>query len=165
MVEIVEKLKEKGWSEEEIERTAKIFEEAPAKKSSRLIMLDKTVYWAGLFLAIIGNFVISVLLIPFLIVLKSFYLYIALIFLGVTFGWVFSLLLKDIEEIKAGQHIVAWIFIPTIAIINIYVITNLSNLIATLMEMRASIHGAPLVSVVYVFSFMLPYSISKLIKK
>ncbi|MBN2111476.1 hypothetical protein JW707_00080 [Candidatus Woesearchaeota archaeon] len=165
MPEVIDRLKGKGWAEEEIRRTARILEESPEKKSPKLIMLDKIAYWTGLFLAILANFVISVMLIPFLIVMKSFYLYLALIFIGVAFGWVFSLLIADIESIKTGQHIVAWIFIPAIALINVYLMTDLSNFIAVLMEMPSSTHHSTLVSVVYVASFMLPYSISKLIKK
>jgi hypothetical protein len=60
---------------------------------------------------------------------------------------------------------VPWLFIPAIAIINVYLMTNLSNHVATLMEMTTSIHEAPLVSAVYVGAFMFPYGISKLLKK
>lgn len=162
---LTENLKKKGWSEEEIKKVSIILGESHEKKSSTILIIDKIVYWAGLLLAIIGNFIISVLLIPFLILLKSFYLYIALLFLGVVFGWVFNILIKDIEAIKSGQHIIAWIFIPAIAIVNVYFMTNLSNYIATLMEIPSGIHKAPLVSFVYVFSFMFPYALSKLIKK
>jgi hypothetical protein len=165
MSEITAGLKNRGWAEEEINKTATILDEAPEKKSPKLIFLDKIAYWTGLLLAILANFVISVMLIPFLIVMKRFYLYLALIFIGVAFGWVFSILIADLEAIKSGQHIVAWIFIPAIALINVYLMTNLSNFIAVLMEMPSSVHQSTIVSVVYVSAFMLPYSVSKLIKK
>ncbi len=161
----VEKLREKGWPEEDIQRAARILQDAPVKKSPTILVLDKAAYWGGLFLAIIGNFVISVLLIPFLILMKSFYLYLALMFLGVIFGWVFSILMFDIESIKEGQHVVAWIFIPTIALVNVFVMTNLANHVAKLMEITTGIHQAPFVSVVYVFSFMFPYTLTKMLKK
>ena len=161
----IETLRKKGWSEEEIKRVSSVFDESPSKKSPTILLIDKIVYWSGLFLAIIGNFVISVLLIPFLILLKSFYLYIALLFLGIIFGWVFSILIADIEAIKAGQHIVAWIFIPAIALVNVYLITNLSNDIATLMEISTGIHAASMVSVVYVIAFMFPYGLTRLLQK
>jgi hypothetical protein len=163
MADIIDGLKKKGWADTDIEKTSRILSEAHEKKSPTILLLDKVVYWTGLFLAIIGNFVISVILIPFLILMKSFYLYIALIFLGIVFGWVFSIIIKDIEAIKAGQHIVAWIFIPAVAIINVYVMTNLSNHIAKLMEIESGIHAASMVSVVYVLSFMFPYALAKAI--
>jgi hypothetical protein len=165
MADVTANLRKKGWSEDEINRVSRIFEESPGKKSSTIVTLDKVAYWTGLFLAILGNFVISVLLIPFLILMKSFYLYLALIFLGIIFGWVFNVLLQDLESIRTGQHVIAWIFIPVISIINVYVMANLSNFIATLMEIKSGIHEAPLVSAVYVFSFMFPYALSKLLKK
>lgn len=160
-----ENLKEKGWSQEEIEKASKILEEAPEKKSSTVIIIDEIAYWSGLILAILGNFVISVVLIPFLIVIKTVYLYLALIFLGVSFGWLFSILIDDIEKIKSSPHIVAWIFIPSIAVINIFIMVNLANHIAKLMEMSSSVHQAPFVSFVYVLSFMMPYLTLKFIKK
>ncbi len=165
MAEITKNLKEKGWSEGEIKRVSRILDSAPQKKSSTILLIDKIAYWGGLFIAIIGNFAISILLIPFLILMTSFYLYLALVFLGIVFGWVFSILLRDIEAIQAGQHVVAWIFIPAIAIINIYVMTNISNHIAVLMEIATGIHLASAVSLVYVASFMFPYTISKVLAK
>ena len=163
MPSIKDSLKTKGWADEDIEKTSLIISEAHGKKSKSILLLDKIVYWAGLFLAIAGNFVISVLLIPFLILMKGFYLYIALLFLGVVFGWVFSIILKDIEDIQTGQHIIGWIFIPAIAVINVYVMTNLSNHIARLMEIESGIHAASTVSIVYVFAFMFPYLLGKVL--
>ena len=165
MADLIDNLRKKGWAQDEIDRVAKIIQEAPEKKSPRLIFLDKTVYWTGLVLAIIGNFVVSVVLIPFLILMRSFYLYLALMFMGVLFGWIFSILLIDIESIQTGQKVMAWVFIPAIGVINIYVMTNLSNFIATLMEIESGIHVASMVSIVYVAAFMFPYSITKLLKK
>jgi hypothetical protein len=161
----IDTLKKKGWSEEEIKRVTSVFAESPSKKSPTILLIDKVVYWAGLFLAIIGNFAISVLLIPFLILLKSFYLYLSLLFLGIIFGWVFSVLISDIEAVKTGQHIVAWVFIPAIALINVYIMTNLSNHIAGLMQIGSGIHAAPMVSVVYVLAFMFPYGLTRLLEK
>ena len=164
MVDVVA-LKKKGLSEEEIRRVSSVFDEAHSKKSPAILLIDKIVYWAGLFLAIVGNFVISVLLIPFLILLKSFYLYLALLFLGIIFGWVFSILIADIEAVKSGQRIVAWVFIPAIALINVYVMANISNHIAALMELTSGIHAASMVSVVYVMAFMFPYGMARILEK
>ncbi len=165
MVGTIEDLRKKGWPDEDAEKTSRILSEAHAKKSSTILVIDKIAYWTGLLLAILGNFIISMLLIPFLILMKSFYLYISLIFLGIVFGWVFSIIIKDIEAIKAGQHIIAWIFIPSVAIINVYMMTNFSNHIARLMEIQTGIHAASMVSVVYVISFMFPYTLARVVKK
>lgn len=165
MAETIENLRKKGWPEEEAEKASSIISEAHKKKSSTILLIDKIAYWTGLFLAILGNFIISMILIPFLILMRSFYLYISLIFLGIVFGWVFSIIIRDIESIKGGQHIVAWIFIPAIAIINIYMMTNFSNHIAMLMEIQTGIHAASMVSVVYVLSFMFPYTLARVFKK
>ena len=165
MDDISENLRKKGWSQEEITKASRILQEATQTKSTTIVIIDKIVYWTGLILAIVGNFVISVILIPFLILIQTFYLYLALLFLGVVFGWVFSILIQDIESIREGQRIVAWIFIPAIALINVYVMANLSNHIANLMGLHSGIHEAPLVSVVYVLSFRFPYAFSKLLKR
>ncbi len=165
MTEIMDNMREKGWSESEIQKTEVILAAAAQGKSQGAVLFDKVVYWSGLFLAILGNFVVSMILIPFLILMKSFYLYLSLIFLGVVFGWIFSIIIQDIESIKSGQHIIAWIFIPAIGLINIYVMANFSNHLARLMDIPTGIHLASAVSIVYVISFMMPYGLSRALKK
>jgi hypothetical protein len=165
MKDLKERLYEKGWSREEIEKTVRIFEEGKKKKSRAVILFDWFAYWAALIIAIVGNMVLSVLLIPFLLVAGSSFLYPALVILGLAFGFVFSVILKDIEEIESTKHIIVGMFLPALALINVYIITQLSNYLAFLMKLPYGIHQPIIVSIVYSVSFVMPYVITRLIKR
>ncbi len=134
------------------------------KKEKELIKktMNKVVYWLALLVTIIGNLIISAALIPFLIVVKDVPLYIIIATLGIAFGLLFDLLLKDIENIDVKHHIIAVIFIPGIAIINLYIITNLANRLIEILEVTNIQHNPIIISVVYIIAFMLPYAISKI---
>ena len=61
----------KGFSKKEAQKTVDILQEAEEKKSVKIKFLDSIIYWALLLVAIIGNLVISIILIPFLLAFKS----------------------------------------------------------------------------------------------
>jgi|SRR3989338_4652430 len=130
--------------------------EEPIKKT-----MNKLVYWLALLVTIIGNLIISAALIPFLIVMKDVSLYVIIITLGIAFGLLFDLLLKDIENIDFRHHIIAGIFIPGIGIVNLYIITTLANRLIEILEVTNVKQNPVIISVVYIIAFMLPFIISK----
>ncbi len=156
-----ERLRKKGWSEAEIEKTLEIFENAEVEKRPALILLDRLVYWAGLLLAIVGNFVISVFMIPILITMPNFLLYITIIILGATFGLLFSLILGDIASLNKEKYVVASLFIPMIAIINMFVVVNIANYISERFNLELT-HNPYIISILYVIAFSLPHIIQKI---
>ena len=62
------RLLEKGWSEQEIEKTMSLMysEEKREKQAGFVKATHPIIYWVGLVVAIIGNLLLSVTLIPFL---------------------------------------------------------------------------------------------------
>ena len=78
--------------------------------------INSILYWTLLIIAIIGNFLVSVVLVPFLLILKGPSLYFCLFFLGLSFGYLFSFVLRSIERINPKQHILANVFIPSLAL-------------------------------------------------
>ena len=162
--ELRDRLKKKGWSDAEIEKTLQIFEKAEEKKRPALVLLDKMVYWMGLLLAIVGNFIISVVLIPILITMPAVLLYITIIILAVTFGLLFSLILGDIGTLNKERLIVTSIFIPMLAVINIFVVVNIANFISERFNLQLT-HNPYLVSLLYVAAFSIPHLIQKIQEK
>ena len=130
--------------------------EEPIKKT-----MNKLVYWLALLVTIIGNLIISAALIPFLIVMKDVSLYVIIITLGIAFGLLFDLLLKDIENIDFKHHIIAGIFIPGIAAVNLYIITTLANRLIEILEVTNVKQNPIMISIIYIIAFMLPFIISK----
>ena len=105
MKSLEKRLAEKGWAKKDIAKAIKLIEKAKQNKHPKIKLLDKAVYWLSLLIAIIGNLVISVALVPFLLVLSSFQLYAILIVIGISFGLLFELLLRKIENLAARHHI------------------------------------------------------------
>ena len=149
MSTLQQRLKQKGWSDAEVARVSNVF----GKKVAKI----KFVYWFSLVVAIVGNGILSVVLVPFLLVLSSIALYAIIVVIGLAFGSLFNLLLKDIETADQKQHVIAWVFIPAIAIINIYFMTDMANYLIKLLKLSNALQDPFFVSIVYVFSFSMPY--------
>ena len=158
------KLKKKGWTKKEINDTLKIFREAKNNKHPAIKFLDKSVYWIALAAAILGNFIISVVLIPFLLTLRDFQLYLVIITIGVTFGSLFELLIRSITHLEARHHLFFGFLVPIIAIINVFVITTYSKGLEKKL-MIGSAYNPLVVSVVYGAAFIIPYVFYRLFLK
>ena len=164
MRDIKKRLEQKGWSKKDISKTVGIIEQAKANKHPKIKILDKLVFWASLAVAIIGNFIISISLIPILLALNNLPLYIVLITLGVAFGLLFELLIRTIEHLEAKHHIFLGIMMPIIAIINVIIIVTFSNNLEKVINIQNP-HSPLLVGVIYAFAFILPYLIYQLFLK
>lgn len=164
MRDIKKRLEQKGWSKKDINKTVRIIEQAKANKHPKIKILDKSVYWISLIAAIIGNSVISFSLIPFLLAMESFQLYIIIITIGVSFGLLFELLIRTIEHLEAKHHIFLGIIIPLIAIINVIIIVTISNALEKIINIENP-HNPLLAGIAYAIAFMLPYLIYQLFLK
>ncbi|PLW80621.1 hypothetical protein C0585_01735 [Candidatus Woesearchaeota archaeon] len=156
------KLKDKGWTEEEIEHALEKM--LKSKKSPLILLLDKVAYWVALFILIFGNFLISVFLIPFLVITKGFVLYFILFVFAFIFGLLYDLLIRDIDKLDMDHKIMAGIFIPALALINIYIIVGVSNHVIEIFD-QGSYNNPLSISFVYVVSFIIPYIYSEIKEK
>jgi len=152
------------WTPDIAVKTEQILRTAEKIKPMWIRNVDKSLYWMLLFLAIAGNFVISVVLVPFLLILEGLPLYFSLFFIGLSFGWMFSFILHHIELSK-GQHIVAAIFIPALAIINVGIFAALSNKLIIMLKLATPPHNPFIAGAVYVLGYVLPGAISHFKKK
>lgn len=164
MEKLKERLKEKGWTKQEIDKTIRIVKEAKEKKHPAIKLLDKTVYWIALLTAIIGNIIISISLIPSLMTLKSFPLFLVIIVLGISFGMLFELLIRSIEHLEMKHHIFLSIIIPIIAIINVFIITTVSNDLEKFFNINNP-QNPILVGIVYAVAFIFPFLFYKICLK
>lgn len=157
-----ERLLEKGWTEEEIAKTMNVIysDEKREKNISFQKATHPIIYWVGLVVAIIGNLLLSVALIPFLMILNSMQVYVILGIIGVVFGSMFNLIIKDIEHIDQTHHVMAGIFIPSIALITVYVMASVANRFNALIN-NPNPHNAVTLSIIYLLCFSAPYAIYK----
>jgi len=161
MKSINENLKKRGWDDEEIERALNILKFGKSNQKNYYHFSQKTVYWIALIVLIIINIILSIMLVPFMITVKHSVVYIFIIIFGIGFGYIFNFLLEDIEFTDPKHHIVAGLFIPAIAIINIYIAVSLTDYFLVLMEFPYT-YNPLITSIIYVTSFMMPYLYSRI---
>ncbi len=107
---------ESRWNKEHISKTFEIVKRAKTKKQKHIRILDKSIYWLILFIAIIGNFVISIPVILFLLVLGPIQLYPVIIILGIAFGLLIEILIRNLEHLEKKHHIIFVLIIPLLGI-------------------------------------------------
>jgi hypothetical protein len=162
----VRRLKEKGWAEEDIGKAEAIIEKRRREDKSRTyISMNRVLYWSAIVVIVLGNFIISMFLIPFLLVLKRFSLDIIIVAIAFAFGLLFNLLITDIEHVEKKHHLFALIIIPLIALINFVMMVNISNALGESMNLPISRQNPYFISLLYVIAFVLPYLYTLIIKK
>lgn len=121
-------------------------------------------FWIFLFMTILSNLIISVVLVPILLVMSELFLYANILFIGLTFGFLLNSILQSIEKLDKKHHLIAGVLIPTIALINIFIFTRLSNQLIEILELKTPIHNPLIIALLYVLAFTLPYLFSQVIR-
>ncbi len=163
MSDLTQRLREKGWTEEDIYKALSIIERGDLKKSKKIAFLDSIIYWIVLFVALIGNFIISIILIPFMLAMSGLRLYAIIIIIGMAFGAFFDLLIRDIEKIQKKDVIIAGIFLPLLALINVSLMVNFANHLQKTLGLITPEHSSIIIGIIYVFAFVAPYIIRSVI--
>lgn len=158
-------LEEKGWETEDIERAVNIMESETEHKAGIRSDMGRILYWMALILTVVGNLLLSVVLVPFLLVLTSWMLYLMVACVALVWGLLFNIIIHDIEELDVQHHVIAGIFIPFIAIFNVYIMVNLSNTVDRILKISQIQQSPWLVGCVYVIVFMLPYFFTNVVPR
>lgn len=149
-------LENKGWQPHHIERAVAVLQSSASVKPEGVRFLDSIIYWIALALAVLGNFALSIALIPVLLAFNDIALFVSTAIAAVLFGTVLDFILKEIEHLRKSHLIIPELFIPTIALINVYIITNLSNDVAIILKLPTT-HNPVTVSLIYMFCFIIPH--------
>ena len=149
-------LRSKGWTSAEIEKTKRIMQRGEDEDKASLF--NQILYWGGLVIAIIGTMILSVVLVPFLLIMPGMWLVLTLALLGVSFGGLFKVIISSLENISRQKYVIAGLFIPSFVLVNVYVMTYLSNNLITLLNLSTPLHSPIIVSLFYVGAFTLPYA-------
>ena len=164
MENLIKRLEKRGWSKEDISKAVGIIHNSKQLKTPETRFLEKRIHWVLLIAIIAANFAISVALIPLLIALKGMLLYFLIILLGIVFGLLFELLIRSIEHLERKHHIFLAVLIPLIALVNVFVISNISNNLVRTLNLTNT-HNSIIISLVYAISFVLPYIINRFVLK
>jgi len=152
-VHLVEQMRKKGWSEDELRYAHTVMGKTPKTNSHRFI--DSVLPWIIFSLFVIGNIVTVLLVAPTLVLFPNPGIYALLLLLGVLFGLLFKIILSDIDHLFTGHHhFFTYILIPYIALIGGFLIFSFvdaqySNLFF--------VDRDPLVfGIVYAIAFIIP---------
>lgn len=148
------------WTKRDTKKAVRIVSKAKHKKSGFVKSLDKAVYWIILLIAVIGNLFVAVALIPVLITLTSFYIYLVIAIIALAIGLLFEIIVRDIEHLEKAHHLTINLIIPLFAIINFFVVVWIINSLDIIPRFNPVIIG-----LVYAFMFILPYAYVQLFLK
>ncbi|MBT3464417.1 hypothetical protein HOD20_07110 [archaeon] len=167
---IKKRMKEKNWEDNYINKTLEILHIADKKKHPFLKWLDKAMVWFALFISIIGNLLVSLALGPMVLILPLWVIILMSIILGICFGALVDMLIRDIEYITHHHYIIASVFLPIIALINIFVVTKSLMWLSTLGRFNElfpnfHINDIKIIFPIYLVSFLIPHTIYKIIEK
>jgi hypothetical protein len=153
-----EELLKKGWATEEIKKAEDILE----KTELHDIFFSKITFWSALVVIIFANLLISLVLIPFLIVLNSWILYSTIAILALIIGFLYDLLITDIKILERKHHILAGITVPLLALINITIMVLISNKFIADLNLQNQPHNPWLLGLVFAIALIIPYLINKI---
>lgn len=166
-IPIEQRLAERGWSKDEINKAASILHGSEDKGQIYFSkQMNPVVYWLTLIISIVANMVVSVVLIPFMLAVQSATtLYSIIALLALSFGFFFNLLLTDIEHVDPRHHVIAGIFIPALAVINIFIVINVTTVLDKVFFGAQFKQNALIIALIYVVAFIAPYLITMMINR
>lgn len=128
-----------------------------AKQSSRIM------YWLVLLLLTICNFLIFAFLVPFMLILKATHLFLIVGTIGFVFGLIFNFLINDIEHLEPKHHKFAAAFIPSISVLNIFMLVSIQQFLRGFYSYTNL--DKYYASFIYIVLFMIPYALNVFGKK
>jgi hypothetical protein len=149
----IKDLKKKGWNDSEIKKAEEILE----KTHQHDLFYSKMVFWSALVVIIFANLIVSLVLIPFLIVLNQWLLYALIVLLAGTVGFLYNFLITDIKHLERKHHVWAGIIVPILALANMIVMVLVSNKFIADVNVNNAFHNPYIIAVVFAVSFILPY--------
>ncbi len=147
------RLREKGWSEPDIRRAEQLLhgEEKHDAHFARMV------FWTLIAIVVIGHLLISLVLIPFLVVLNSTVLISIVILLGLVLGSLYTLLIMDIGFLQRKHHLSAGILLPLVALVSVAMMTITANKAIIEVGVENAQHNPFVIGVVFAGAFIVPY--------
>ncbi len=155
-----ERLLRKGWPEAEVRRV----EAALKGYEKENIFFSRIAFWTALIVIVIANLIVSLVLIPFLVFLKSWALYSIVAVLGILVGFVYNFLITDIQHLRWHHHLLGGIILPIIALVNMIIVVLVSNRYVE-KSLLTQDNSPWLIGGIFAVAFILPAAIDWIIRK
>ncbi len=151
------KLSEKGWNDKELRKAEDILNQ----ETERDLHFSTLVFWSAVLVIIFANLIVSLILIPFLIVLYSWILYLIVILLGLTIGFLYAFLINSSSYFKIKHHLLGGILIPIIALANLIGMVLVANKFIADSKINNLPHDIWIIAIIFTGSLILPYLLVK----
>jgi len=151
-------LLEKGWQEEEIKKA-----EAELDRSEHHdIFFSRMVFWSSMIVIVFANLLVSLVLIPFLIVFNNWILFPIIILLAGSIGFLYNLLITDVNHLETRHHLLAGILIPLIALTNMMLMVWVSNRFISDLNVQNQQHNLWAIAITFAVVLIIPAIIDKI---
>ena len=154
----------KGWSDQEIADTLKIIK---SDKFQDYVKIQKqsnvVVYWGLIMLMVVCNFAASIFLIPLLVTAENHWIYLMAFILGLVFGLLFDIVIRNLEHIEKHHHLIASILILLLAVLNFVIVVIISNKLDIIFGLEIH-HNPVFVSLWYAAAFIGPYLFNRFVR-
>ncbi|MFC1801108.1 hypothetical protein ACFLZB_01485 [Nanoarchaeota archaeon] len=141
------------WAEEKIRESEKVYDSIKSHDE----FTRKLTFWSSLIVIVFSNFLIAIVLIPFLAVLNKWFLDLVIVVIGLMMGFIFDFLLRSIDNLERKHHLIAIIFVPLVGIFNVVISVILANQLIEQIQLNNVRESPWLIAVIYGVAFVLPY--------
>lgn len=158
MKDIRKKMAKKGWDKKEVDDAIRRMSatEKITKHRQYYLHYAGLMYWTTLLVLLVSNFLVAIVLVPFLVVINTGFVYFIIGLLGLVFGILFNHLIRDIEQLERRHHFLAAIFIPVVAVLNLFAIVPVTNSVRIMLKV-GELQNPLVIAAAYVCMFLLPY--------
>ncbi|MFH1440237.1 MAG: hypothetical protein ABIG89_06715 [Candidatus Woesearchaeota archaeon] len=117
-----QRLKQKGWSHEEVEHAANIVLNPKEKHTHIKSRLHLTGFWLLMLGLVVLNAVAIIFIVPLILLIKLPWTYIVIIAAGLFCGIIFNWLILEIEHLEHEHHVIAMLMIPLMTLLDVIII-------------------------------------------
>ena len=150
------RLYKKGWSEQEIKKAEETISKAEKSKHPHVKLLDKSLYWIGLIIAIMSSVLFAIMIIPLLIIINNSWIYFIVILFGLTAGTLATLTIKDLHWLESHHRLLASMIVPLTGLFAMILSISRTNQLMQTASIQLH-HNPVFISVLFMVSITIPY--------
>ncbi len=146
------RLQQKGWSIPEISKV----KQASLHAEQYDQHFSKIVFWSSLVVIIFANVIVSLVLVPILVALTNPLLYLIVVVLGGTIGFLYHFLIRDIGHLERKHHLLAGIIVPVVAVANLVMVVLWSNKFIGNLGIQNQPHNPWIIGLLFAVALVVP---------
>lgn len=104
----------------------------------------------------LASVITTIVTLPFIIFFNSYLMYSFILLVGLVFGFIFSFMVNDLKHLEKQGHLLLSLLIPSIAIINIFVMVYMLKHLVERFDIIFS-HNPVILSTLYLLGYVIPY--------